>query len=174
MHNVHNGLAAVAAARHAGVIAHEAVAALNEFKNVKRRMEVSGVVNGITVYDDFAHHPTAITLTLDGLRKKVGNAAIIAILEPRSNTMRMGVHAATLGPSLDAADEVVLYNPPDLGWDINVVVEALGGRCKVFDEIKNIVSYVSGYARPGDHILVMSNGGFGGIHQKLLKELEQA
>lgn len=173
MHNVHNALAAIAAARHAGVIAHEAVAALNEFKNVKRRMEVRGVVNGITVYDDFAHHPTAITLTLDGLRKKVGNATIIAILEPRSNTMRMGVHAETLGPSLEAADEVILYNPPDLGWDLNVVVETLGGRAKVFDDIKNIVSYVAGYARSGDHILVMSNGGFGGIHQKLLQEIEK-
>ncbi len=173
MHNVHNALAAVAAARHAGVIAHEAVAALSEFKNVKRRMEVSGVVNGITVYDDFAHHPTAINLTLDGLRNKVGDATIIAILEPRSNTMRMGVHAETLGPSLAAADEIVLYNPPDLGWDINQVAASLGDHCKVFDEVKNIVAYVAGYARPGDHILVMSNGAFGGIHQKLLKEIEK-
>ncbi len=174
MHNVHNALAAVAAARHAGVIAHEAVAALSEFKNVKRRMEISGVVNGITVYDDFAHHPTAITLTLDGLRKKVGNdACIIAILEPRSNTMRMGVHADTLGPSLAAANEVVLYNPPDLGWDLNGVVDALDGHARLFDEIKNIVAFVAGYARPGDHILVMSNGGFGGIHQQLLHALAQ-
>ena len=174
MHNVHNALAAVAAAHHAGVIDHEAVAALCEFKNVKRRMEVRGVVNGVTVYDDFAHHPTAITLTLDGLRKKVGNATIIAILEPRSNTMRMGVHAKTLGPSLEAADEVVLYNPPDLGWDLNAVVKSLSGRAKVFDDIKQIVSYVTGIAHPGDHVLVMSNGGFGGIHQKLLDALKQS
>jgi UDP-N-acetylmuramate: L-alanyl-gamma-D-glutamyl-meso-diaminopimelate ligase len=171
MHNVHNALAAVAAARHAGVIAHEAVAALNEFKSVKRRMEVRGVVNDITVYDDFAHHPTAINLTLEGLRNKVGEARIIAILEPRSNTMRMGVHADTLAPSLQAADEVLLYNPPDLGWDAGKVVKALGESARLFDDIAEIVKHVAAEARPGDHVLVMSNGGFGGIHQKILEAL---
>ncbi len=171
MHNVHNALAAVAAARHAGVIAHEAVAALNEFKNVKRRMEVRGVVNGITVYDDFAHHPTAINLTLDGLRNRVGSGKIIAILEPRSNTMRMGVHATTLAPSLEAADEVLLYGPPDLGWDLSQVVASLGDQAKQFDDVAAIVEYVAAEARPGDHVLVMSNGSFGGIHQKLLEAL---
>ena len=171
IHNVHNALAAVAAARHAGVIAHEAVAALNEFKNVKRRMEVRGVVNGITVYDDFAHHPTAINLTLDGLRNKVGSDKIIAILEPRSNTMRMGIHATTLAPSLEAADEVLLYCPPDLGWDLGQVMDSLGEQARLFDDIAAIVEYVAGEARPSDHVLVMSNGGFGGIHQKLLEAL---
>jgi len=171
MHNVHNALAAVAAARHAGVIAHEAVAALNEFKNVKRRMEVSGVVNGITVYDDFAHHPTAINLTLDGLRNKVGRAKIIAILEPRSNTMRMGVHSATLAASLEAADDVLLYSPDDLSWDLQQITDEIPGA-QIFNSVGNIVSYVVGFARSGDHVLVMSNGGFGGIHQKLLEALE--
>jgi len=171
MHNVHNALASVAAARHAGVIAHEAVAALNEFKSVKRRMEVRGTVNGITVYDDFAHHPTAINLTLEGLRHKVGEARIIAILEPRSNTMRMGVHADTLAPSLEAADEVLLYNPPDLGWDAGKVVKALGDSAILFDDIAEIVKHVAAEARPGDHVLVMSNGGFGGIHQKIIEAL---
>ncbi len=171
MHNVHNALAAVAAARHAGVIAHEAVAALNEFRSVKRRMEVRGVVNGVTVYDDFAHHPTAINLTLDGLRNRVGGAKIITILEPRSNTMRRGVHASTLAPSLEAADEVMFYAPADLGWDLREVLESLGDHGKLFDDIAEIVKYVAGEARPGDHVLVMSNGGFGGIHQKLLEAL---
>lgn len=171
MHNVHNALAAVAAARHAGVIAHEAVAALNEFKNVKRRMEMRGVVNGVTVYDDFAHHPTAINLTLEGLRHKVGGDKIIAILELRSNTMRMGVHAATLAPSLEAADEVLIYSPADLGWDLSQVVTMLGDQAKLFDDVAAIVAYVASEARPGDHVLVMSNGDFGGIHQKLLEAL---
>lgn len=171
MHNVHNALAAVAAARHAGVIAREAVAALSEFRNVKRRMELRGVVNGISVYDDFAHHPTAINLTLEGLRRRVGSERIIAILEPRSNTMRMGVHANTLAPSLAAADEVLLYTPPDLGWDPGQVVAALGDRARLFDEIATVVEYVAAEARPGDHVLVMSNGGFGGIHEKLLEAL---
>jgi len=170
MHNVHNALAAVAAARHSGVIAHEAVAALNQFRNVKRRMEVRGVINGITIYDDFAHHPTAINLTLDGLRNNVGRSKIIAILEPRSNTMRMGVHAETLAASLEAADDVLLFCPPDLGWDLEQVVNDISGA-QTFNSVDNIVAYVKGSAHSGDHVLVMSNGGFGGIHQKLLEAL---
>ncbi len=171
MHNVHNALAAVAAARHVGVIAHEAVAGLNEFKNVKRRMEVRGVVNGITVYDDFAHHPTAISTTLNGLRKRVGEEKIIAIVEPRSNTMRMGVHVEELGPSLMLADEVVFYRPADIDWNLNTVAESLN-NAKVFEAVDHIVSYLKGYVRPGDHLLIMSNGGFGGIHNKVLKALD--
>ena len=170
MHNVHNALAAVAAARHAGVIAHEAVAALNEFKNVKRRMEVRGIVNGVTLYDDFAHHPTAINLTLNGLRNKVGRAKIIAILEPRSNTMRMGVHADTLAASLEAADDVLLFNPADMDWRLEQIANNIPAA-QLFNSVDNIVSFVKGFARSGDHVLVMSNGGFGGIHQKLLDAL---
>ena len=173
MHNVHNALAAIAAARHAGVIASQAVAALNEFKNVKRRMEVRGVVNGVTIYDDFAHHPTAINLTLDGLRKRVGSAKIIAVLEPRSNTMKMGVHEKTLGPALEAADEVVLYQSADLGWDLDEVASSLR-NANVFDDVANIVNFIVGYVREGDHVLIMSNGGFGGIHELLLAALKEA
>ncbi len=170
-HNVRNALAAVAAARHAGVIAAEAVAALNTFESVKRRMEVRGVVNGVTVYDDFAHHPTAITLTLEGLRQRVGHERIIAILEPRSNTMRLGVHEQTLAPSLTQADQVVLFQPPDVEFDFAAVAGAIGPQAQVMREVEHIVSFVQGYARSGDHVLVMSNGGFGDIHEKLLGAL---
>jgi UDP-N-acetylmuramate: L-alanyl-gamma-D-glutamyl-meso-diaminopimelate ligase len=173
-HNVHNALAAIAAAQHAGVPVATAIAALAEFKNVKRRMEVRGVVNGITVYDDFAHHPTAIELTLGGLRRSVGDARIFAVLEPRSNTMRMGVHKELLAPSLAAADQVVLYAPKDIGWDVTSVAGSLGEKGHVFADIAAIIGYVGANARPGDHVLVMSNGAFGGIHDKLLQALKPA
>ena len=172
MHNVYNALAAIAAARHAGVIAAEAVAALSGFESVKRRMEVRGVVNGVTVYDDFAHHPTAIRLTLEGLRQRVGRANIIAIVEPRSNTMRLGVHEQTLAPSLARADQVVLFQPPDIACDLGTIASAIGPQAQVMEDVENIVSFVRGYARSGDHVLVMSNGGFGGIHQRLLEALD--
>ncbi len=170
-HNVHNALTAIAAAQHAGVPTPAAIAALAEFKNVKRRMEMRGVVNGITVYDDFAHHPTAIELTLGGLRRAVGKARIIAVLEPRSNTMRMGVHKDLLAPSLAAADQIVFYAPKDIGWDVAAVAHALSEKGHVFSDIAAIIKFVSTDARPGDHILVMSNGAFGGIHEKLLHAL---
>ena len=171
MHNVHNALAAVAAARHAGVIAAEAVAALNHFEGVKRRMETVGVANGVTVYDDFAHHPTAIATSLDGLRQRVGDEKIIAVLEPRSNTMRMGVHEQTLAAALKAADQVVLFRPAGLTWDLQAVADEISNTAMVFDDVRNIVSFIQGYARPGDHVLVMSNGGFGGIHQQLVEAM---
>ncbi len=170
-HNVRNALAAVAAARHAGVIAAEAVAALNSFESVKRRMEVRGVVNGVTLYDDFAHHPTAIRLTLEGLRRRVGGERIIAILEPRSNTMRLGVHEQTLPPSLSQADQVVLFQPPGVAFDLGAVARAIGPQALVAEEVERIISFVKGYIRPGDHLLVMSNGGFEAIHQRLLEAL---
>jgi len=172
-HNVSNALAAIGAARHTGVLPLEAINALNAFSGVKRRLEVRGEVNGITVYDDFAHHPTAITTTLEGLRKRVGNARIIAILEPRSNTMRMGVHSDALAPSFAQADLVLLYGPPDLGWDIDAVAQASDGKAVVHTEIASIVNAVVAMAQPGDHLLVMSNGGFGGIHDKLLRALRE-
>jgi UDP-N-acetylmuramate: L-alanyl-gamma-D-glutamyl-meso-diaminopimelate ligase len=171
-HNVHNALTAIAAARHAGVPVHNAIAALAEFQNVKRRLEVRGVVNGVTVYDDFAHHPTAIELTLGGLRRRVGAQRIIAVLEPRSNTMRMGVHKDLLAPSLQQADHVVLYAPKDLGWDISAVGAALGDKGRVFDGIPGIIAHITALARSGDHVLIMSNGAFGGIHEKLLQALK--
>ena len=173
-HNVHNGLVAIAAAQHAGVPVASAIAALSEFQNVKRRMENRGTVNDITVYDDFAHHPTAIETTLGGLRKRVGSARIIAILEPRSNTMRMGVHKDLLAPSLAQADQVMLYAPRDLGWDVSNVIAALGSKGQAFDDIQAIIKQVAASSRPGDQVLIMSNGGFGGIHEKLLNALHGA
>jgi UDP-N-acetylmuramate: L-alanyl-gamma-D-glutamyl-meso-diaminopimelate ligase len=169
-HNVQNALAAMACARHAGVPTHCAVEALAKFQPPKRRMEVIGEIKGITVYDDFAHHPTAIESTLSGLRARVGKARIIAVLEPRSNTMRMGVHQNTLGPALAEADEVVLYQGDDIQWDLGPVL-ATAGHAKVFHQVDEIVKHVAHMARPGDHILIMSNGGFGGLHQKLLQSL---
>jgi UDP-N-acetylmuramate: L-alanyl-gamma-D-glutamyl-meso-diaminopimelate ligase len=171
MHNVQNGLAVLAAARHAGVPPEVAVAALGRFKGVKRRMELRGELNGIRVYDDFAHHPTAIATTLQGLRRKVGDQRILAVLEPRSNTMRLGIHNAELAASLDDADRVFLYTPPDLGWDAAAVFAERGARVSVLDSVDAIVSQAAAESRPGDQILVMSNGGFGGIHQKLLDAL---
>lgn len=152
-HNVNNALAAIAAARHAGVPAEHAIAGLAEFQGVKRRMQVRGNVRGVTVYDDFAHHPTAITTTLAGLRAKVGKARIIALLEPRSNTMRMGTHGAAVAAALQVADYAFIYQLPD--WD----------------DIDALVATVAQLAQAGDHVLVMSNGGFGGIHDKLLAQL---
>jgi len=168
-HNVNNALAAIAAARHAGVPVEHAIAGLSAFVNVKRRMEVRGEVGGVTVYDDFAHHPTAITTTLAGLRRQVGEARIIALLEPRSNTMRMGVHKEQLAASVAEADVVYFFQPPDLGWDLKAVAEQAGAH--IYADIDALVAEVCGQARPGDHILVMSNGAFGGIHQKLLDRL---
>jgi UDP-N-acetylmuramate: L-alanyl-gamma-D-glutamyl-meso-diaminopimelate ligase len=172
-HNVNNALAAIAAARHAGVPTKHAIEALAEFKTPKRRMEVRGVINNITIYDDFAHHPTAIKSTLAGLRAKVGDAHIIAILEPRSNTMRLGIHKNTLGPSLNSADSVMLYVSPDLSWDSSSVTTQLENKAQVFTDINTIVENVTSAARSGDHVLIMSNGGFGGLHDKLLHSLEQ-
>ena len=172
-HNVNNGLAAIAAARHAGVPTHHAIEALAEFESPKRRMEVRGVINDITVYDDFAHHPTAIKSTLAGLRAKVGKAHIIAILEPRSNTMRLGIHKNTLGPSLNDADSIILFSPADLSWDSQTVTTQLENKAQVFTDVDEIVKSVTNNARSGDHVLIMSNGGFGGLHDKLLHSLEQ-
>ncbi|MEB4593573.1 UDP-N-acetylmuramate:L-alanyl-gamma-D-glutamyl-meso-diaminopimelate ligase [Candidatus Thiothrix sp. Deng01] len=170
-HNVNNALAAIAAARHAGVPAVHAIAALAEFQGVKRRMQVRGQVRGVTVYDDFAHHPTAIATTLAGLRAKVGDARILALLEPRSNTMRLGAHKTALAASLQAADHVFLYQPPGLDWSLADVVTEIGGKGQWLQDIDGLVDAVAQLAQPGDHVLIMSNGGFGGIHDKLLAKL---
>ena len=170
-HNMENATAAIAAAHHAGVPVDRAIEALGEFRGIARRMQLRGEVNGVRVYDDFAHHPTAIRTTLDGLRRRVGRARIIAVLEPRSNTMRMGVHRDTLGPSLEAADEVWLYVPPDLGWDVGAVVKSLGGRVHTSHDVDALAAALAKSVRPGDHVLIMSNGGFGGLHGKLLAAL---
>ncbi len=169
-HNRLNALAAIAAARHAGVPAAVAIDALSRFENVKRRMENRGSVHGITVYDDFAHHPTAITTTLDGLRKKVGKARILAVLEPRSNTMKLGVMKAALPTSLVNADLVYCFDA-NLGWDAAEALAPMGDRARVYNDLDQLVSQLVLEARPGDHLLMMSNGGFGGIHAKLLDAL---
>jgi len=169
-HNRMNALAALATARHAGVPVAQGLAALREFKNVKRRMEVRGIVNGIILYDDFAHHPTAIGTTIAGLRRKVNSARILAVLEPRSNTMKLGVMKAALPGSLKEADMVFCYGA-NLGWDAAAALAPLGSRASVKDNLDALVESIVAAAHPGDHVLVMSNGGFGGIHEKLLKRL---
>jgi UDP-N-acetylmuramate: L-alanyl-gamma-D-glutamyl-meso-diaminopimelate ligase len=170
-HNVMNALAAIAAARHVGVEPKRAAQALGRFRGVKRRMEIRGVVNEVTVYDDFAHHPTAIETTLRGLRARVGSARIVAVLEPRSNTMKLGVHREQLAPALGAADRAWFFNPPDLGWDLPGAVATLGERARFGANVEALVKGLAEDSRPGDHILVMSNGGFGGLHDKLLTAL---
>lgn len=169
-HNRLNALAAIAAARHAGVAPSQAIAALGRFQNVKRRMEVRGCVNGVTVYDDFAHHPTAIATTLAGLRHKVGAARILAVLEPRSNTMKLGTMKEQLPGSLRDADQVFCYSAK-LGWNPSEALAPLGEQAQVWDDLDPLIAAIVRAARPGDHVLVMSNGGFGGIHQRLLDAL---
>lgn len=170
-HNRMNALAAIIAAQHVGVPVEQAIEALKEFKGVKRRMEVTGEVNHITVYDDFAHHPTAIKDTLQGLRDAVGESKIWAVLEPRSNTMRMGVHKKQLAESLVMADEVILFQPEDVDWDMQSVVDEAGESARLMRSIDEIVKLLAEHSQPGDHILVMSNGAFGGVHQKILAAL---
>ncbi|MCW9013674.1 MAG: UDP-N-acetylmuramate:L-alanyl-gamma-D-glutamyl-meso-diaminopimelate ligase [Gammaproteobacteria bacterium] len=172
-HNRMNALAAIAAARHVGVPVAQSIEALQHFKGVKRRMELRGEVNGVTVYDDFAHHPTAIKETVDGLRRAVSDARIWAVLEPRSNTMRMGAHKQQLAASLQDADQVLLYQPAELDWDMQSVVDELGAKGSLLNTVDGIVETLCQQVAAGDHILVMSNGAFGGIHQKILDALEQ-
>jgi len=174
-HNRMNALAAIAAAQHVGVAPELALAALTRFQNVRRRMEVRGVVNNITVYDDFAHHPTAIATTLAGLRKKIGAGRILAVLEPRSNTMKLGSMKAALPQALEQADLVFAYGAADgkdaLGWDLAQALASLGTRALSFHDLTMLQNAIVSAAQRGDHILIMSNGGFGGIHQKVLDQL---
>ena len=160
-----------------GVPPAQAIEALAGFQNVKRRMETRGEVNGITVYDDFAHHPTAIATTVGGLRRKVGKARILAVLEPRSNTMKLGTMKDALPASLAQADLVFGYGATDgskdaLGWDLGEALASLGSRAQAFSELPALVQAIVQAAQPGDHILVMSNGSFGGVHQKILDSLK--
>jgi UDP-N-acetylmuramate: L-alanyl-gamma-D-glutamyl-meso-diaminopimelate ligase len=172
-HNRMNALAALAAARHVGIEPVAAIEALGAFGGVRRRMQVKGQAKGVTVYDDFAHHPTAIRTTIEGLRQRVGNARILAVLEPRSNTMKRGVMKEALPPSLAQADRVYIYTA-GLGWDARSLFALLGARARCEDELEPLIAAVAGEARAGDHVLVMSNGGFGGIHDKLLARLKAA
>ena len=169
-HNRANAVAALAAARHAGVPAAVGLKALESFSGIKRRLETRGTVRGVTVLDDFAHHPTAIRVTLDGLRQKLGTARILAVLEPRSNTMKLGVMNEQLPGSLVEADAVFCY-ADKLSWDAAQALEPLGDRARVFADLGELVAAVANAARTGDHVLVMSNGGFGGVHDKLLTAL---
>ncbi|MBP7917807.1 MAG: UDP-N-acetylmuramate:L-alanyl-gamma-D-glutamyl-meso-diaminopimelate ligase [Rhodocyclaceae bacterium] len=169
-HNRMNALAALLAARHVGVPLDKGLDALSRFENVKRRMEVRGVVRGVTVYDDFAHHPTAIATTVAGLRRKVGNARILAVIEPRSNTMKLGVMKDQLPQSLQACDHVYCYGA-NLGWDAAEALAPMGAQAEVHEDFQTMLQAIVGKAAAGDHILVMSNGGFQGIHNKLLEAL---
>ena len=169
-HNRMNALAALIAARHAGVPVRQGIAALAQFKNVKRRMEKRGVVNGITVYDDFAHHPTAIQTTLEGLRAHVEKAQIIAVLEPRSNTMKMGVWKNSLAASLREADQIFCFTR-DAQW-AKAALDSLDKKARYHDDLNQLIQNICLIAKPGDHILIMSNGGFGGIHEKILLTLQ--
>ncbi len=170
-HNVANALAALAAAHHAGVPVATGIKALAQFKGVKRRLEVRGRYDGITLYDDFAHHPTAIRVTLGALRARVGNERLIAVLEPRSNTMRMGVHKDELAAALNDADRVVVYQPPNLSWSVEEITAALGAKAQVFGSVRAIVDTLSSELAAGDHVLIMSNGGFGGLYGLLADAL---
>ncbi|HEC27851.1 MAG TPA: UDP-N-acetylmuramate:L-alanyl-gamma-D-glutamyl-meso-diaminopimelate ligase [Gammaproteobacteria bacterium] len=171
-HNAANGLSAIAAAAHVGIAPSKAIEALKRFKNVKRRMEIRGTVNNVTVYDDFAHHPTAIASTLEGLRKHCAGERILAILEPRSNTMKMGVHKDTLVNSLQIADSVFIYQPVDVEWSITKQENIGSPELAIRTDIDKLVDEVVAMCRPGDNILVMSNGSFAGIHEKLLMALK--
>jgi len=171
-HNMSNAIAAIAAAQHAGVPVKESINALHTFKNVKRRLEVLATINNITIYDDFAHHPTAIKTTLDGLRAKVGSDKIIAVLEPRSNTMRLGIHANDIAASLANADEVLLFEPDGLGWSLQTIVDQCPQPTAIYNTVEKLIAVLSKTSNKPTHILIMSNGAFGGIHQKLIVNLK--
>jgi len=171
LHNVENGLAAIAGSRELGVEPAQAAAALGDFQGVRRRLELRGEVRGIRVYDDFAHHPTAIAATIDALRRRVGNRRIVAVLEPRSNTMRLGHHRAGLAAALSDADRICLYQPAGLGWNLDEVAAQLGDKATVAGDLGSLVATLVAVIDAGDDVVIMSNGGFGGLHDTLLAAL---
>jgi UDP-N-acetylmuramate: L-alanyl-gamma-D-glutamyl-meso-diaminopimelate ligase len=170
-HNVMNALAAIAAADHVGIAPERAALALTHFRGVKRRMEIRGTVSGVTVYDDFAHHPTAIETTVRGLRARLPAARIVTVLEPRSNTMKLGVHRDELAPALAAADRAWFLDVPGLDWDLRAALAPLGARARFEGSVEALVTGIAAEVQSGDQVLVMSNGGFGGLHDKLLEAL---
>lgn len=172
-HNVTNGLHALLAARHVGVTPEHSAAALSGFGGVKRRMELLGQADGVWVYDDFAHHPTAIATTLQGLRARIGDAPLVAVIEPRSNTMRLGSHRDALAPSTAGADRVFWYQPADLDWSLDSVVAQSIVPASLVRDIDQLVHMLVDEVAPGAHLVIMSNGGFGGIHGKLIERLEK-
>lgn len=171
-HNVSNALSAMAAARHVGVEPAVAAEALNRFLGVKRRMECLGTVNGVTVFDDFAHHPTAISTTLRGLREKVGGQKITAVIEPRSNTMRMGVHLSRLAEAAADADRVMWYQPEGLDWSLDSVIATSNNDAALYSHTSAIIEELVATAEAGEQVVIMSNGGFSGIHQQLITALK--
>ena len=171
-HNVLNGLAALAACSAVGVDVATVLPALAAFRSVKRRLEVIGQHDGITVYDDFAHHPTAIHTTLEGLRARVGAARILVAMEPRSNSMRSGAHADALAPSLDIADAVVFLHRPELAWDAGRIVAAIRGDARTVPDADTLIAALKAQVRPGDHVVFMSNGGFDGAPRRFLAALQ--
>ena len=170
-HNAENALAAFVAARHAGVDEQAALEALRRFGGVRRRLEVRGTVRGVVVYDDFAHHPTAIETTLEGVRRKAGGGRVIAVLEPRSNTMKLGTHKAALADSLRGADKVFVYQSPEVKWDVTDAMQPLGALAAVHTDLGKLTTALVTEARPGDRLVLMSNGSFGGLHDRLLSAL---
>jgi UDP-N-acetylmuramate: L-alanyl-gamma-D-glutamyl-meso-diaminopimelate ligase len=170
-HNAENALAALVAARHAGVDEQAALEALRRFGGVRRRLEVRGSIDGVTVYDDFAHHPTAVATTLEGVRRKAGGGRVIAVLEPRSNTMKLGVQKAALADSLRGADKVFVYQSPEVKWDVTEAMQPLGALATVHADLARLTAALATEARPGDHFVLMSNGSFGGLHELLLAAL---
>ncbi len=171
-HSVSNGLVAIAAARNVGVQPQHAIEALNAFGGVKRRMELLGEVAGIRIYDDFAHHPTAIDTTLRGIRAQVGNEKVIAVIEPRSNTMRLGTHQSLLAASVSDADQVYWYQPEGMDWSLEAVAESSSVPAVVYSDTEEIISRLDSELPSGSHVVIMSNGGFEGIHQRLLDRLQ--
>jgi len=171
-HNAENALAALVAARHVGVDEQVALEALRRFAGVRRRLEVRGTVRGVVVYDDFAHHPTAITTTLDGVRRKARDGRVIAVLEPRSNTMKLGTHKSALAESLRSADRVFVYQSPEVKWDVADAMQQLGTLATVHTDLGQLTAALAAAARAGDHLVLMSNGSFGGLHERLLAALE--
>jgi len=171
-HNAENALAAIAAAATVGVQPASACGLAGGFRSTRRRLQLLGTVNGISVHDDFAHHPTAIRATLTALRQHVGAERILALVEPRSNTMKLGVHKDELGPALMEADQVLVYRPAGLRWDLEGALSVLGNRCRICDSVSGIIEKTAMSARAGDHVLIMSNGDFEGIQQRLLRRLQ--
>ncbi len=170
-HNLENGLAAAAAAHHVGITLGDIARGLEHFGGVKRRLEVIGSVSGVTVYDDFAHHPTAIASTMEGLRARVGESRIVALIEPRSNTMRQGAHRAALAPATSAADHVIWFEPQGMDWSLQDVVKSSMVSASICHSVEEMIVAAMDSAKEGTHIVIMSNGSFGGIHQKLLAAL---
>jgi UDP-N-acetylmuramate: L-alanyl-gamma-D-glutamyl-meso-diaminopimelate ligase len=171
-HNAENALAAVVAAHHAGVDAEAAIGALRSFRGVRRRLELRGTIDGIVVYDDFAHHPTAISNTLNGIRARLRGGRVIAVLEPRSNTMKLGTHKRALAESLRSADRVFVYQSPEVRWDVADALRPLGDLVTVHSDLAALTAALASEARSGDHMVLMSNGSFGGLHERLLAALE--